>query len=175
MPREGDAGLVVAADVDPGPPQQRAHPADHPRDIAIPDHQHPPLGRDVDLVVVDPNHATVLVAHHGAGHPRPAARRLERDTHGGLEARLRGSGATRVADAAFLGDEQRVHQAHRLDAHPREEPLHRGHQYRPGRRVVLAAVIHLDRFDRPIHERHRQAAEPARQVEQGPEPPQQIA
>src|SRR5947209_3737611 len=55
VPREGDAGLVVAADVDPGPPQQRAHPADHPRDIATPDHQHPPLGRHVDLVVVDPN------------------------------------------------------------------------------------------------------------------------
>src|SRR2546426_11881426 len=36
--------------------------------------------------------------------------------------------STRVADAAFLGDKQRVHQAHRLDAHPREEPLHRGHQ-----------------------------------------------
>src|SRR5207247_5718672 len=39
VPREGNAGLVVATDVDPGPPQQRAHPADHPGDIAIPDHQ----------------------------------------------------------------------------------------------------------------------------------------
>src|SRR5207249_4974317 len=107
--------------------QQRADTTDDSGHVAIPDHQHPPLGRHVDLVVVDPNYAAVLVPHHRAGHPGPAARRLERDAHGGLEARLRGSGATRVADAAFLGDEQRVHQAHRLDAHPREQPLHRSY------------------------------------------------
>src|SRR5438876_6020083 len=41
---------------------------------------------------VDPNYAAVLVPHHRAGHPGPAARRLERDADGGLEARLRGSG-----------------------------------------------------------------------------------
>src|SRR6266566_3962023 len=120
VPQEGHAGLVVAADIDPRTTEQRAHAADDPGHVAIPDHQHPPLGRDVDMVVVDPNYATVLIAHHRAGHSGPAARRLERDAYGGLEARLRRSGATRVADAALLRDEQGVHEAHRLDAHPRK-------------------------------------------------------
>src|SRR5207248_3081230 len=170
-PREGDAGLVVAADIDPRTAEQRTHTADDPGHVAIPDHQHPPFRRDVDVVVVDPNHAAVLVAQHRAGHPGPTAGRLERDAHGGLEARLRRSGAARVPDAPRLGEEQRVHEAHRLDAHPREQPLHRRHQHRARGRLALPAVVDLDRRDRPVDERQRQAAEPARQVEQGAEPP----
>src|SRR5207244_6759099 len=97
VPWEGDAGLVVAADVDPGPAQQRADTTDDSGHVAIPDHQHPPIGRHVDLVVVDPTYAAVIVPHHRGGHPGPAALRIDRHSTCGLYARPRDSGVTRVA------------------------------------------------------------------------------
>jgi hypothetical protein len=70
-----------------------------------------------------------------------------------------------VTHAALLGDEQGVDQTHRLDVHGGEQAFDGGHQDRSRRRLVLAAIVHLDRGDRPVHERQRQPAQAAGQVE----------
>src|SRR5437899_1497493 len=142
--RRRAASLVVAADVDPGARQQRPHVPDHAGDIAVPDHEHPPLGRDVHVIVVDANDAAVAVAHQRPQHPRPTRRSLEHHPHGRLEPRLGSARLAGVLNAALLGDEERIDQAHRLDAHRREEALDRRDQHGPWRGLVFAPVGHLD-------------------------------
>src|SRR5881396_3025394 len=80
---------VIAARASCPGTSRRAHAADDPGHVAVPDHEHPPLGRHVHVVIVDADHPTVAVADERAGDARAASCRRELHAHRALESRLR--------------------------------------------------------------------------------------
>ena len=165
---------MIARDIDARAPERRSDAPDHARYVAVADHQHPAVGHDVDVEVVDADHAAVAAADERSGDAHATARRVDFDADRRFESGLRCAGARAELDALFVGEHLRVHQAHGPGIHGREQSLQRRHEHGTLRRFLLAAVGDFDRFHLTVGERERQPAQPPRQIEQRREPPEQI-
>src|SRR5438552_823656 len=101
--REGASSLVIARDIDARAPERRSDAPDHARYVAVADHQHPAVGPDVDVEVVDADHAAVAAADERSGDAHATARRVDFDADRRFESGLRCAGARAELDALFVG------------------------------------------------------------------------
>src|SRR2546423_2096915 len=109
--------LVITRDVDAGAAERRAHTSDHAGHVAVLDHEHPAVRHDVDVEIVDANHAPVAVTDQRAGYAHSTARGVDLHTDRRLKPGLRCAGLGAELNALLLGQHLRVDQADRAGVH----------------------------------------------------------
>ncbi len=166
---------MVRGDVDVGLPQERPHPPDDARHVAIPQDDHVAFRRNINDEIVDAGHAAAPLTDQRPHDRDGPLGHAEGDPDGRLEPRHGVARAPPDRHAPLLGEHHSVHHAHGAHPHRREHTLHRRQHRGPGRRVVAAAVRDLDRLHPPVSDSGRQAADPPCQVQHRAEPAQDLA